>query len=105
LQIGRATGHVVSTIKHPALAGRRLLVVQPCDPAGRPRGRAIVAIDTVDAGPGDWVVYLDEGASASQILGTPRGPVRTVVVGVLDAVHRPAEGLGPSAPIQDGTRG
>jgi ethanolamine utilization protein EutN len=47
-----------------------------------------LALDVVDAGVGDWVLILDEGSSASQVLANPRGPVRTLVVGVVDAMHR-----------------
>jgi ethanolamine utilization protein EutN len=86
MQVGRVCGHVVSTLKHPALADRKLLLVELHDLRGRPTNRRTVAVDTVDAGPGDWVLVADEGASASQILSNPRGPVRTVVVGVVDAV-------------------
>lgn len=122
MQIGRVSGHVVSTLKHAALVSRKLLLVQPYDLEGQPRGRPVTAIDVVDAGTGDWVLVLDEGSSASQVLENPRGPVRTLVVGVVDAVHllsgaaAPAEPRTPppagsrgesagDAPIHDGTRG
>ena len=87
MQIGRVCGTMVSTLQHPALAGRRLLVVQPCLPDGQPAGPKTMAVDTVDAGVGDRVLLLDEGSSASQVLGNARGPVRTVIVGVVDDVH------------------
>ena len=87
MQIARVCGTVVSTLKHPALAGQRLLIVQPCDLDGHPVGAATMAVDVVDAGPGDWVLVLDEGSSAGQVLENPRGPVRTLVVGVVDAVQ------------------
>ena len=87
MQIARVVGTLVATIKHPALAAKRLLLVQPYDTKGEPRGSTTMAVDVVDAGVGDWVLVLDEGASASQILANPRGPVRTVVVGVVDSVH------------------
>jgi microcompartment protein CcmK/EutM len=95
MQLGRVRGHVVSTIKHPALADRKLLLVQLHDMRGRATPAHTVAVDTVDAGSGDWVLVADEGASASQILENPRGPVRTVVVGVVDAVA--AAGFDPAA--------
>jgi microcompartment protein CcmK/EutM len=88
VQIGRVYGTVVSTLKHPALQGRKMLLVGPCDLQGRPTGRQTLALDVVDAGVGDWVLILDEGSSASQVLGNPRGPVRTLVIGVVDDVHR-----------------
>jgi len=95
VQIARVCGTLVSTIKHSALQGRKMLLVQPCDLAGRPTGRKTMALDVVDAGPGDWVLMLDEGSSASQVLGNPRGPVRTLLVGVIDAADAP--GLAPEA--------
>jgi len=98
VQIARVCGHVVATLKHPALGARKLLLVQPYDLAGQPRGRPATALDVVDAGPGDWVLVLDEGSSASQVLESPRGPVRTLVVGVIDAVAsgNPRSGPGRS---------
>jgi microcompartment protein CcmK/EutM len=86
MQIGRVCGTVVATIDHPALADRRLLVVQPYDPRGQAAGAMTMAVDVVDAGIGDWVLVLDEGTSAAQVLGVPRGPIRTVVIGVVDLV-------------------
>ena len=94
MQIGRVHGTLVSTLKHPALAGGKMLIVGPCDLQGRPTGRWTMALDRVDAGTGDWVLLLDEGSGASQVLGNPRGPVRTLVVGVVDAMHQPASGGG-----------
>ena len=100
MQIGRVRGTVVSTLKHPALAARKLLLVEPCGPTGRASGPVTAAVDTADAGPGDWVVFLDEGSSASQVLGLQRGPVRTVVVAVLDAVHLTGDPETPRQPAQ-----
>ena len=86
MQIARVVGTLVATIKHKSLVGQRLLLVQPHDLEARPRGSVTMAVDTVDAGVGDWVLVLDEGASSSQVLDNPRGPVRTLIVGVIDAV-------------------
>lgn len=107
MQIARVVGNLVSTVKHASLAGHRLLLVQSCDLDGTPQGAVTLAVDVVDAGVGDWVLVLDEGASASQVLDNPRGPVRTLVVGVIDMVHAqpPRAGPGSSAAIGAGTRG
>jgi ethanolamine utilization protein EutN len=85
--LGRVAGDLTSTCRHRALDGARLLWV------AREDGRRSLALDTVDAGPGDRVLVLDEGTGAAQVLGRPRGPVRTVIVGVVDRVDRP-ESLG-----------
>jgi ethanolamine utilization protein EutN len=84
--LGRVVGDVVATIKHPELAHRKLLLVQPLTGEGTPTGRPAIAVDAVDAGVGDHVLVVDEGNSAAQVLQRPRGPIRTVVVGVVDAI-------------------
>ncbi len=107
--LGRVCGTVVATLKHAALRDRKLLLVQPLGLGREPQGRVTAAVDVVDAGVGDWVLLHDEGSGASQILGLPRGPVRTVVVGVVDEVALGSagapEGAGHGEPIQDGTKG
>ena len=84
----RVVGDVVATIKHRDLVHEKLLLVQPLDAEGEPRGKVMLAVDRAQAGPGDWVLVADEGNSAAQILHKPRGAVRTVIVGVVDAVDR-----------------
>lgn len=82
--LARVLGTVVSPIQHPVLDGQRLLFVRPVGPGGERRGRTRIAIDRVEAGPGELVLVSDEGNSARQMLGAPDGPVKTVVVGVVD---------------------
>ena len=84
--LARVTGDVVATIKHPHLHARKLLLVQPEPTPGRPQPPSVIAVDTVDAGLGDRVLVADEGNTAAQVLGMPRGPVRTIIVGVVDEV-------------------
>jgi len=88
MQLGRVVGDVVATIKHRALENRKLLLVQPVTGDGAPSGRLGIAVDTVDAGVGDHVLVVDEGNSAAQVLQRPRGPIRLVVVGVVDEVAK-----------------
>ena len=87
--LGRVTGVVVATVKHPHLAGRKLLLVTPEATPGRPPLPAVIAVDSVDAGVGDRVLVADEGNAAAQVLQMARGPVRTIIVGVVDAVDGP----------------
>jgi len=87
--LARVTGEVVATVKHPHLAAQKLLLVTPEPVPGRPAGATMIAVDSVQAGVGDRVLVADEGNAAAQVLGLPRGPVRTVVVGVVDEVDAP----------------
>ncbi len=86
MKVARVAGTVVSTIQHRALDGRKLLLCDLLDPAGRPTGGYLIAVDTVGAGVGETVLLLDEGNSARQVLGDGRAPVRTVVAGIVDAI-------------------
>jgi ethanolamine utilization protein EutN len=90
--LARVLGEVVATIKHPHLAAAKLLRIAPEPTPGRPPLPEAIAVDTVDAGVGDRVLVADEGNTAAQVLGLPRGPVRTVVVGVVDAVESSGAG-------------
>ena len=86
MKIGRVVGTVVSSIQHPFFDGHRLLICDYLDADGQSAGGYTIALDTVDAGTGDTVLVLDEGTSARQIFETSTGPVRAVVVGIVDEV-------------------
>jgi ethanolamine utilization protein EutN len=85
--LGRVVGSIYSTINHPILDGRKLLIVDRITPERRPSGGYLIAIDTVDAGVGDTVLMIDEGNSARQILDAPNAPTRSVIVGVVDEIE------------------
>ncbi len=82
--LARVAGRITSTIHHPDMEGRSLLVLDKIDPEGEPTGGYLIAVDSVGAGPGETVLVLDEGNGARQILGGSDLPVRSVVVGILD---------------------
>jgi microcompartment protein CcmK/EutM len=79
-------GKIVATIKHDDLHGKKILLVRPLDLSLSPTGKSVLAVDSVDAGAGDLVLVADEGNAAAQVLGMERGPIRTVIVGVVDSV-------------------
>ncbi len=85
--LGRITGSVVSTIHHSIVEGRKLLVAERLDASGSPTGGYVIAIDAIGAGFGETVLILDEGNGARQILDDSEAPVRSVVVGIVDAVE------------------
>jgi len=85
--LARITGSVVSTIHHPIVDGRRLLLAERLDLTGKPKGGYLIAIDAIGAGQGETVLVLDEGNGARQILGDSNAPVRSIVVGIVDALE------------------
>ena len=91
--IARVTGNVVTTQKVVKMAGRKLLVVEPMrvdEKAGtvEPTGRCFVAVDALDAGPGDFVL-VTQGSSARMTESTGDAPVDCVVIGIIDSVNLP----------------
>ena len=87
----KVLGPVVSTEKHPAFAGLKLLVVRPVDERGAASGKSFLAVDrAIDAGPGDTVLVLREGTGIRQLFGVPltgKLPIRSCIVGVVDQVE------------------
>lgn len=85
--LGKITGSVVSTVTEKGYGSRKILVVQPVDPSGKPKGQSFLAIDTVQAGAGDTVLVLEEGGSARMILNEPETfTIKAVVAGIVDEI-------------------
>ncbi len=101
MKIGSVIGTVVSTLKHPGFDGRKLLLVRPEDPSGKRTESPVVAVDTIAAGPGDRVIFVDEGNSARQVLDWKDGCVRAVIVGYIDEIDMQAA---PMAKARRGAR-
>jgi microcompartment protein CcmK/EutM len=89
LILGKVTGTVVSTVKHPEYVGHKLLIVQPVDCDGAPKGESFLAVDDVQAGVGDTVLAIREGNGARQIFKKTDFPIRAVIVGIVDQIDVP----------------
>ncbi len=87
--VGRVAGRITSTIHHPSMQGRTLLIIDKLDAAGAPTGSTLIAVDHAGAGAGETVLVLDEGNGARQILGGDALPIRSVVVGIIDEAASP----------------
>ncbi|MGZ5566225.1 MAG: EutN/CcmL family microcompartment protein [Limisphaerales bacterium] len=88
--IGTVKGDIVSTINHPFYNGKRMLVVEKEDFAGKADGYIIAIDGGVGAGVGDRVLMIDEGNSARQIIGDVNAPLRSIIVGVVDHIETEA---------------
>ncbi|GMV43374.1 MAG: hypothetical protein AMXMBFR64_50900 [Myxococcales bacterium] len=86
MTLGRVIGTVTSTVKHPTYVGHKLMVVQPIDEHGTDCGEVVLAVDTVQAGVGDRVLVMREGNGVRQILREKVLPIRSLIVGIVDAV-------------------
>jgi len=90
--IATVAGALVATQKVESMVGRKLLLVEPyrVDAATRdrlqPTGRTFVAVDTVGAGEGEYVL-ITQGSSARLTPETKNLPVDAVIIGIVDTVH------------------
>ena len=90
--VAKVTGSVVSTQKVDEMVGHKLMVVEPfrLDPKTRKSlsttGRTFVAIDTIGAGEGEYVL-ITQGSSARLTPETKNLPIDAVIIGIVDSVH------------------
>lgn len=84
--LGRVVGEIHATIQHRFYEGKRLLIIEKTTPAGDATGDYLIATDVVGAGADERVLVLDEGNGARQVLDSKDGPVRSVVVGIIDEI-------------------
>jgi ethanolamine utilization protein EutN len=94
MYLGIVKGTVVATIKASGLEGQKLLLVQQVDEHGGEVGDLHVAVDTVQAGPGDRV-YLVGSREAALALTPSFVPVDAAIVGIVDGVDAPPRGSAP----------
>jgi ethanolamine utilization protein EutN len=84
MQLARVMGRATATVKHPALQGWRLLIVQPLDAKNGPDGEPQLAIDNLGSGQGDVVMITTDGAAVRDIVGSDNSPLRYAVIGIPD---------------------
>ena len=87
MNLARVIGSVVATQKVPSLHTQRLLLIEPCDDAGKPVGRPLAAVDLVSAAPGQEVFYV-KGREAAHALPGKEHAVDAAIVGLVDHVRR-----------------
>ena len=88
MYLGIVTGTVVAERKAAGLEGKKILLVQPVDEHKNAVGDVQAAIDTVQAGVGDFV-YLVGSREAALALDPFFVPVDAAIVGIVDGVEAP----------------
>ena len=90
--VAKVTGSLVSTQKVETMVGYKLLIVEPYRVDAKTRksltttGRTFVAVDTLGAGEGEYVL-ITQGSSARLTPETKNMPIDTIIVGIVDQVH------------------
>ena len=85
MQLARIIGTATATVKHPSLAGARLLVGQPLMADRRTAdGDPQLVIDTLSAAAGDLVVITSDGRMLRDVLKSDTTPARWSTIGLVD---------------------
>jgi microcompartment protein CcmK/EutM len=84
MELGKITGQVVSTARHPKLPYMTFLLVDIVDVEGNVLARGQVAADSIGAGIGE-LVMLSRGSSA-RMIHDDQSPIDLCVVGIIDQV-------------------
>jgi ethanolamine utilization protein EutN len=84
--VGKVTGSIYATIQHPFYDGKKLLIVDKIAPPGMPSEGYLIAVDSVGAGVGEYVLVIDEGNSARQVVGDTNAPLRSIIIGIIDDI-------------------
>jgi len=85
MQLASVIGTATSTVKHPSLAGQKMLVVQllAADRVSAD-GEPVLAVDALGAGRGERVIVSSDGKATRQFLKSDTTPVRWSVIGIAD---------------------
>ena len=81
--LGMVMGSVVASAKSAKTDGLKMLIVQPLDLDGKPKGQYVVAFDAVGAGEGEVVLYVT-GSSARQTPATDGRPADATIFAIVD---------------------
>ena len=82
--LAKISGNIVSTQKNQFLNSHKLLLVKKIDLKGNYiDSKDEIALDIIDAGIGDTVLVVKEGAAVQQILKHNNAPVNTMVVAIV----------------------
>ena len=77
------TGTVLASAKSERTDGLKMLILQPLDLEGRPKGSYLVAFDAIGAGEGEVVLYVT-GSSARQTERTEGKPTDATIFAIVD---------------------
>jgi ethanolamine utilization protein EutN len=80
MRLATIRGYATSTVKHPSLEGRTLLIAEPDSEDLAPQ----IVIDNLGAGIGQKVLISSDGSEARKIVGDDLSPARWSVLGIID---------------------
>lgn len=84
MQLARVIGTIVATVKNESLEGRKIMIVQSLNADLTPKGKPLVALDSIGAGVGELVFWC-RGKEASFPFKRDETPTDCTIVGIVDS--------------------
>lgn len=81
MYIAKVVGNVVATRKEESLVGCKLMVIQRVDHNNEPIDHALIAVDYVGAGIGEYVLV---GTGSSVRVKRKDAPIDMAIIGIID---------------------
>lgn len=81
--IGKVVGSVISTRKNEHLVGNKFMIVEPVAGMQGQTGGRIIAVDTIGAGFGEYVMVA-LGSASRVSSGLENAPIDAAIVGIID---------------------
>jgi microcompartment protein CcmK/EutM len=86
MYVGMVVGSIVATRKNDELVGKKILIIQKVNPKNESLGDFDVAIDSVGAGKGEYVLVTD-GEPAMYVFGNTVSCINSAIVGIIDSME------------------
>jgi len=80
----RIDGYATTTIAHPSLRGRTIVLCTPVDEDGNDAGMPIAAVDPIGAGRHARVFITTDGSWTQNTVHDKTSPIRNQVIGIID---------------------
>ncbi len=96
MRLARVIGTVWATRKHPGMEGLKMLLIQPVssderNSGGTVGGGALAAFDSVGAGEGELVYYVEQYEATLPFPDRQLVPLDVAIVGIVDRVDDESE--------------
>ncbi len=91
MRFGQVIGTIWATKKYETLQSYKMQLLQPLDFTYQKIGDPIIAIDTIGAGPEEFVIYATSSEAVIP-MKVDHAPVDASIVGIVDSVNLEIKG-------------
>lgn len=86
MNMAKVIGSIWATQKDPQLENIKMQLIQPVDSVKKGTGTPIIALDSVGAGPGEYVMYITSSEAVIPLRNKPALSDATIV-GIIDTIE------------------